>query len=225
MNFQNLYPTNPGYVYTTSQLVEVTPQMREYEYKKNVDLRTGLTYQNVKYQQEIKKMEFKAALDERRLEGIERRRKNRDNASLTIGEDSDGHLRLNTTYPNGAIEVSMPILSGSHYRMIQFCGMESKRKLLEVSWDEMQEPIILNGQAGAREFGQKMLRFGNVFLVGHDRKREVLELVFGFLCEHAQMQKIGDHYGWNEDETGWVWIEDEMESLDGLLRRFICVER
>ena len=73
---------------------------------------------------------------------IERRRKNRDNASLTIGEDSDGHLRLNTTYPNGAIEVSMPILSGSHYRMIQFCGMESKRKLLEVSWDEMQEPIM-----------------------------------------------------------------------------------
>ena len=59
MNFQNLYPTNPGYVYTTLPLVEVTPQMREYEYKKNVDLRTGLTYQNVKYQQEIKKWNLK----------------------------------------------------------------------------------------------------------------------------------------------------------------------
>ena len=200
---------------------EFTARMQEYQYRKGVDLRAQLIHEEAKTYHEMQKLQFKEYVEEKKAEGIERRKRNRENSCIKICEDSEGALCIETFYPEGDPVISKPILSGTYYRMWQFYGAETKRCVILIASKDMKNPMIFDEQVENQKFVQKLTQAGQTFLVGHDRRKSVAELVLAFLYSQAQEKVIGDHYGWNRTGTKWFWVEDEKTCIDGLLRRRI----
>ena len=209
--------------YANSQLngqgMLTNQQQADYAFRKNIDLQVDLARENLKFQHDLQREAVKNENLERRLDGIEKRRLLRENAAYAVISDSRKKLCLETVFPDGNVEISKPILQGTNFQMFRLVGGETQHYVNVVAWDEMEEPLVLEEDAGAKEFSCGMIKHGVPFCVGHDRKHRIAELVFGFLIRHSKLIMVGDHLGWNQNGDEWKWIDEEEDTLCEWMKR------
>ena len=209
--------------YSNNQLlgqgILTNPQQVDYAFRRNVDLQVDLARENLKFQHDLQMEAVKNENLERRLDGIEKRRRLRENADYAIVSNSRFQLCLATSFPDGNVEISKPILQATNLKMFRLIGVETQSFVNVIVWDEMDEPLVLKEDADAKEFSRGMIKSGVPFCVGHDRKHRIAELVFGFLVQHLTTLMVGEHLGWNQNGDEWKWIDEEEDTLCEWMKR------
>lgn len=203
MNFLNGYGNQ----------VMLTPEQQNYAIKRHIDLEVDLARREADFKYDVQKENVKLLNMEKRQEGIETRKRNRENASYEICKDSEGRFCLETTFLNGDVEVSRPVMNVSKMYMVRLVGIETGDYVNQISWDEMNRDIILTKDLDAKAFRTAMNLAGIAIQVGRDRKKDVAELIFAYIVRNCKSVSIADHLGWNKAGDKWIWIQKEEDTL------------
>ena len=203
MNFLNGYGNQ----------VMLTPEQQNYAIKRHIDLEVDLARREADFKYDVQKENVKLLNMEKRQEGIEARKRNRQNASYAISKDSEGRFCLETTFLNGDVEVSRPVMNVSNMYMISLVGMGTGDYVNLVMWDEMQSEIVLTRESDVKTFKTAINKAGIAIQVGRDRKKDVLDLIFAHLIRNCKKVSVAEHLGWNKANDKWIWIENEVETL------------
>lgn len=203
MNFLNGYGNQ----------VMLTPEQQNYAIKRHIDLEVDLARREADFKYDVQKENVKLLNMEKRQEGIETRKRNRENASYEICKDSEGRFCLETTFLNGDVEVSRPVMNVSKMYMVRLVGIETGDYVNQISWDEMNRDIILTKDLDVKAFRTAMNLAGIAIQVGRDRKKDVAELIFAYIVRNCKSVSIADHLGWNKAGDKWIWIQKEEDTL------------
>lgn len=193
MNFLNGYGNQ----------VMLTPEQQNYAIKRHIDLEVDLARREADFKYDVQKENVKLLNMEKRQEGIEARKRNRQNASYAIGKDSEGRFCLETTFLNGDVEVSRPVMNVANMYMTRLVGIETGDYVNQISWDEMNRDIILTKDSDVKAFRIAMNLAGIAIQVGRDRKKDVAELIFAYIVRNCKSVSIADHLGWNKAGDKW----------------------
>lgn len=203
MNFLNGYGNQ----------VMLTPEQQNYAIKRHIDLEVDLARREADFKYDVQKENMKLLNMEKRQEGIEKRKRNRENASYAISKDSEGRFCLETTFLNGDVEVSRPVMNVSNMYMTSLVGMETGDYVNLLMWDEMKRDIMLTKDSDVKAFRTAINLAGIAIQVGRDRKKDVAELIFAYIVRNCKSVSIADHLGWNKADDKWIWIQKEEDTL------------
>lgn len=196
-------------------------ETQEYLYRHNMiseqNAQIEIAKMGIHHQYKMEEAAFKAQLAEKRDEANARRKINSENAVIAVFEDVDGYLRIQTKFPDGNSSYSQPIFKYANIHFMRLVSNKDNTALDAIFWmEEKQEKLIfLKGEKrNSKYLLKEMERQGNPILVGRDRKKQIGDLVYGFLVDHGSTDRIPEHYGWNKEGNSWFFVSEGQFTLE-----------
>lgn len=164
----------------------------------------------------LQQTELKAQIAIKRDEAIAIRKMIWEESTLYPVEDSSGRICLERSFQNGNKNVGNPIFKYGGIKVTKINAIGSNNTLkYRVSWVDIDEMIFLEPvDMVPKNLFKRMLLAGNPLLIGKNRKAEIAELVFGYLCDHADVIYVPEHWGWIYGENKWKFYPDKCSTLD-----------
>ena len=182
--------------------------------------------QRMRQEHEEKILQIKAA----QAEGMMRRTAEKEGATISAVQDSNGCFCIETTYTETRKEVSNPVLKISDLKLITYVNCENGERVGEnISWNEGKKGFSLFGKYCSPEhFMRGLEKEGEVIAVPEKRKKTVATLIYSFLIKRSDTMEIPARWGWNKTYSGWLFIESDINcavlhdlgSMTGKHRRF-----
>lgn len=194
--------------------LEMEKQKWEYHYKKDLE--------KLKTENRLRIEEKQVENSMRRIEGMQARTKERENASYAIFKDSEGRLRLETKYPTRKSDYSEPVINSTDIHAYRICDMEMQKMVLFiVEADNLSEKIVLRREdVNMRVFERCLSKHGLAVTTSRERRRLVLELLLSFLLDEATVVEMPETVGWCKTNTGWIFTESEAGTIEGVVGRY-----
>lgn len=214
---------------TDKSFVDFLMKMEEDKLKAQLDMEKQRLDYIHKTDLEMLKAENRLRLEEKqaeniskRIEGMQARTEERENASYAIFKDSENRLRLETKYPTRKSEYSEPVINSADMRAYRICDIEThKTVMVLVEADNLPEKIILTREElNPRFFERCLSKRGLAVKVGRERRKLVLELLLSFLIDGAVVVELPKTLGWSKTNTGWIFAESEAKTIEGVVRGY-----
>ena len=173
-----------------------------------------------KHYHKMEEIQVRNECNIRRDEAAEERREKRERASLTAIEEGDGYIVIQKKVPGGKTTYSEPVLTWPYVRMkklVRASTGECAAQVIQWRGRNGDDTLILKKMTTAA-FVKKMMAAGNVFKVGRDRRREIDDLVYGYLTAKAGVVELPDHRGWNKINGVWAFAGEDDDTIESLLK-------
>ena len=192
--------------------LDMEKQKLDYEYKRDLEM--------LKAENRLRLEEKQAENSMKRIEGMQARTDERENASYAIFKDSENRLRLETKYPTRKSDYSEPVINSADMRAYRICDMETQKTVVVlVEADNLTEKIVLSREdVNPRVFERCLSKRGLAVTTGRERRKLVLELLLSFLIDEAVVVEMPKTVGWSRTNNGWIFAESEAETIEGVVR-------
>lgn len=172
--------------------------------------------------QKKEEIQLKADNDLRRDEAKAQRREQLENASLYPVQDADGFIRIQKNFPDGKILFSEPILRWPYVELFRIISAESGLCVAHlVKWNTLEGSrkfILPKSEGTVLGFIKAIEAAGNPFRVGRDRKRQIGDLVFGFLLERSSNVVLPECFGWYKVNNIWKFAYEGDMTIESLFK-------
>ena len=192
--------------------LDMEKQKLDYEYKKDLEM--------LKAENRLRLEEKQAENSMKRIEGMQARTDERENASYAIFKDSENRLRLETKYPTRKSHYSEPVINSADMCAYRICDIETHKTIVViVEANNLQEKIVLAREdVNPRTFERCLSKHGLAMTTTRERRKLVLELLLSFLMDEAVVIELPKTVGWSKTNTGWIFAGSEAETIEGVLR-------
>lgn len=190
-------------------------KQQEFEFKKELE---AVKQQGAREIYEMRKSleDQKCQMALKRDEALHNRKINREMAQVAIFEDSDGFLCQEIIFPDGKKLYSKPIVNKPNLQMICLYAMDSDDVVAIVGIDGFDDKIILGGKFFDAVGLWKMLQSKGVVIgVCREKKKQIIELIFAYLVDHAKKRKLPSSLGWYQTEQGWMFAAKASQTMLG----------
>lgn len=219
------FPINPAVA--DQRFIDAIMKMEGEKFKAQLDMekqRLDFIYKRdleaLKAENRIRLEEKQSEIITKRIEGMQARTEERENAAYAIFKDSESRLRLETKYPNRKTNYSEPVINSADMRAYRICDMEMhKTVFFVVEGDNLTEKIILaRDDINPRAFERCLSKRGLAVTVGRERRKLVVELLLSYLVDEAIVVELPTTVGWSKTNTGWIFAETDTETIEGVVR-------
>ena len=173
-----------------------------------------------KHHNKMEEISAKAALASVLEDEREKRREKRENASIAPFQDADGYLRIQKSVTHQKAVISEPIFKWPWISLQKVISPAQKRCVAHlISWNgEHGRVNALLKKMETSEFVKVMDCSGNPFKIGRDRKRQLGDMVYGFLIENSDTLLLPDYLGWNKmEDDNWFFAWEHDSTIQGLM--------
>lgn len=191
---------------------DIEKQKLDYAHKKDLEI--------LKSENRLRLEEKQAENIAKRLEGMQARTAERENASYAIFRDSESRLRLETRYPTRKSDYSEPIINSDSMQAYRICDVETHKTVaVLIKADNMPEKIVLAREdVNPRVFERCLSKRGLAVTTSRERRKLVLELLLSFLIDEAAVVELPKTVGWRKADTGWIFAESDAKTIEGVVR-------
>lgn len=191
---------------------EKEKQMVDYACKKDLEM---LKAEN-RFRLEEKQEENRV----RRIEGMQARTDEQENASYAIFKDSEKRLCLETKYPTRKSDYSKPVINSADMRAYRICDMETHKTVAVImDADNLTEEIVLvRADINPRVFERCLSKCGLAITTSRERRKMVVELLLSYLIDKATVVELPKTVGWTQTDMGWIFAASDAETIEGVLK-------
>lgn len=192
--------------------LDMEKQKLEYAYKRDLEM--------LKAENRLRLEEKQSENIMKRVEGMQVRTEERENAAYAIFKDSENRLRLETKYPTRKPDYSEPVINSTDMRAYRICDMETHETVVViVDGNNLTEKIVLaRTDVNPRVFERCLSKRGLAVTTGRERRKLVLELLLSYLVDEAAVVELPKTVGWSKTNTGWIFAVSDAETIEGVVR-------
>lgn len=219
-------PTDPNGMYQQYQSnmpkqFQMNSNTAEYLFKQTVvanrNAQIEFNKMSLHHQFKMEEEAYKAHIAEKREESNFRRKINRENAVTAIIEDAGGYLCVQIKFPDGNSSYSDPIFKYANIHLTRILAKKSDEEINIIRWQDgnKEKGFVLKGaKCNSKHLMKEMEKQGNPILVSRDRKKQIADLVYGFLVDHGNTVRIPEHYGWNKEGDSWFFADERQFTIE-----------
>lgn len=206
-----LDPVTSNALYAKSKLME-----QEHAYE------MGMEQQ--KLYNEIERLHIKEAIEIRKAEVIEKRRRAYEDATLSPALNNEGKIFLLRVFTDGRSEVaSQPLFKYGNIKFTKILSVRTETVVgYHVTWEGLDEEIILPKHATTHQILNAFQKAGNPIIIGKNRKSEVGDLVVTFLLNTARNDDNVMYllnWGWQKVHGDWHFNIEYNQALSDLMEK------